>query len=238
MTARVSVDERIVLSRQAPNRCPFCHEGCEVDDAVVCQDCLARHHAGCWSESGRCAACSSERSLAPAPGPRPRVVAALEAAPGAQAAASPSLAALVVTCATTAVAAYVVRRILSRSVFYTSYESGHPVESARTDIILFLSLVVPFLVAASARALTTTRHAAIALAVVVGAGALSIEPRGLWAYGAGALIASWVVVSVVSGGAGASLVALALRGWHARARSDAPRARIGGPDLVDRSKGA
>jgi hypothetical protein len=51
------------------HRCPFCHEGAEAEGSVACQGCLARHHEACWSESGRCASCGSERALAPTPRP-------------------------------------------------------------------------------------------------------------------------------------------------------------------------
>lgn len=48
--------------RLAANRCPFCREHC-ADEAgtVACRGCLARHHAACWDEHGRCGACGSER---------------------------------------------------------------------------------------------------------------------------------------------------------------------------------
>lgn len=40
-------------------RCPFCHDACAADqENIVCNDCLARHHAACWDEAGdRCAGC-------------------------------------------------------------------------------------------------------------------------------------------------------------------------------------
>ena len=46
-------------------RCPYCHDsiGDEVEDWVACEGCLARHHAQCWRESGRCASCSKRRVL-------------------------------------------------------------------------------------------------------------------------------------------------------------------------------
>lgn len=34
---------------------------------MVCADCLARHHADCWSEGGACGACHGPRKLAPEP---------------------------------------------------------------------------------------------------------------------------------------------------------------------------
>lgn len=79
--------EREVEVRGSPTRCPFCHEGCTADDDnVVCRDCLARHHAPCWAEAGRCGACSSERPMeasalasatVPTPSSRERVMAEL-----------------------------------------------------------------------------------------------------------------------------------------------------------------
>lgn len=49
-------------------RCPYCHESVslEADHWVACQQCLARHHEGCWSESSRCASCGSDRALSAA----------------------------------------------------------------------------------------------------------------------------------------------------------------------------
>ena len=40
-------------------RCPFCHAAVapEGSDWVACRACLARHHASCWRESGRCGTC-------------------------------------------------------------------------------------------------------------------------------------------------------------------------------------
>ena len=46
-------------------RCPYCHESCRPVGAVVCQECLGRHHTGCWEEHGACAACGSTRRLVP-----------------------------------------------------------------------------------------------------------------------------------------------------------------------------
>lgn len=55
--------ERIVdLGRE---RCPFCHDEVEVERAVVCQACLARHHDGCWDEGGRCSSCGELERLVP-----------------------------------------------------------------------------------------------------------------------------------------------------------------------------
>jgi hypothetical protein len=44
--------------RQSPIRCPYCHDDVaaeEVEAALVCQQCLARHHRECWVEG--CANC-------------------------------------------------------------------------------------------------------------------------------------------------------------------------------------
>lgn len=57
-----------VTAARSPVRCPYCHDACGPDDprAMVCQQCLSRHHAGCWSEGGgRCASCASTRALQP-----------------------------------------------------------------------------------------------------------------------------------------------------------------------------
>lgn len=57
-----------VTASRSPVRCPYCHDACGPDDprAMVCQQCLSRHHAGCWSEGGgRCASCASTRALQP-----------------------------------------------------------------------------------------------------------------------------------------------------------------------------
>lgn len=51
--------------RVAGNRCPYCHDEVAKEAADVCRDCLARHHGGCWIESGRCGACGSEYVLRP-----------------------------------------------------------------------------------------------------------------------------------------------------------------------------
>lgn len=56
------------MASRSPVRCPYCHDACGPDDAraVVCQQCLSRHHDGCWREGGgRCASCSSARALTP-----------------------------------------------------------------------------------------------------------------------------------------------------------------------------
>jgi hypothetical protein len=45
------------------SRCPYCHDKAEAEDRVACASCLAVHHADCWSESGRCAACAGEQAL-------------------------------------------------------------------------------------------------------------------------------------------------------------------------------
>lgn len=59
-------------------RCPFCHDDVRLDRPgswVACQGCLARHHAGCWTEARRCAACRADGALARGGGRRPAVVA-------------------------------------------------------------------------------------------------------------------------------------------------------------------
>jgi hypothetical protein len=50
---------------QSPVRCPFCHEGVLVSEEawVACEGCLARHHADCWGEAGRCACCGAGGAL-------------------------------------------------------------------------------------------------------------------------------------------------------------------------------
>lgn len=53
---------------RSPTRCPFCHEDVAADSAAtVCQACLSRHHAPCWSEGGRCGSCGQTRALEAAP---------------------------------------------------------------------------------------------------------------------------------------------------------------------------
>lgn len=47
------------------SRCPFCHEAVKEREWVACAACLARHHEGCWTESGRCATCRYETKLRP-----------------------------------------------------------------------------------------------------------------------------------------------------------------------------
>ncbi|MCO5168908.1 MAG: hypothetical protein M9894_21420 [Planctomycetes bacterium] len=73
MTTRAEATRRVA----GVGRCPFCHDDLRVDDAaswVACQGCLARHHAGCWAEAGRCAACRTDRALARRAGRRPAAV--------------------------------------------------------------------------------------------------------------------------------------------------------------------
>lgn len=48
----------------SPTRCPYCHADVEASQfagAIVCEQCLSRHHADCWL--GRCASCAGERAL-------------------------------------------------------------------------------------------------------------------------------------------------------------------------------
>lgn len=49
----------------SPVRCPYCHDSCtaETVGAIVCQDCLSRHHGACWREGTSCASCGSQRAL-------------------------------------------------------------------------------------------------------------------------------------------------------------------------------
>ncbi len=50
----------------SPVRCPYCHDTCTASDerAVVCRDCLSRHHDACWREGeARCSSCGSKRVL-------------------------------------------------------------------------------------------------------------------------------------------------------------------------------
>jgi hypothetical protein len=47
------------------HRCPYCHEGCPAAEAVVCRDCLGRHHDACWVELAACSACGAIERLVP-----------------------------------------------------------------------------------------------------------------------------------------------------------------------------
>lgn len=54
---------RVAVAR-SPTRCPYCHDDCAPEGAVVCEGCLSRHHAGCWREGGdHCASCQGSRAL-------------------------------------------------------------------------------------------------------------------------------------------------------------------------------
>ncbi len=64
--ASTSPSGRVV--RAAVSRCPFCHDDVAPQDSVVCQECQARHHGGCWAEAGRCSACGGERRMEVAEG--------------------------------------------------------------------------------------------------------------------------------------------------------------------------
>lgn len=60
--------EQVVRVAGSPVRCPFCHEDVrrEAPEAwVACAGCMARHHAACWDEAGRCSACGAGERLAP-----------------------------------------------------------------------------------------------------------------------------------------------------------------------------
>lgn len=54
-----------VVVPASPVRCPFCHDAVDAAklDWVVCRSCLARHHEGCWGESGQCASCGHDTAL-------------------------------------------------------------------------------------------------------------------------------------------------------------------------------
>lgn len=68
-------------------RCPYCHAevSATLDEGITCAACLARHHATCWSEAARCAACAGAVPLgvvAPLP-PAPPAPEAVPVAAGA-----------------------------------------------------------------------------------------------------------------------------------------------------------
>ncbi len=50
-------------------RCPFCHSEVKTasEEWVACRECLARHHAACWGESAKCAACGHDQKIAAPP---------------------------------------------------------------------------------------------------------------------------------------------------------------------------
>lgn len=66
----------LARAKASPVRCPFCHADVrvDVDPWVACQGCLARHHAACWGERGRCSACGSTTALRPDLPARPAVL--------------------------------------------------------------------------------------------------------------------------------------------------------------------
>jgi hypothetical protein len=69
MTVGVA-DERSISVERSPTRCPYCHENVDAqgESWIVCASCLARHHAACWRDHGRCAACDARAALeTPAP---------------------------------------------------------------------------------------------------------------------------------------------------------------------------
>ncbi|MDF1660677.1 MAG: RING finger protein [Planctomycetota bacterium] len=50
----------------APSRpiCPFCHAQFSGEENVVdCQNCDAKHHAGCWDTHGKCSSCGDSEEL-------------------------------------------------------------------------------------------------------------------------------------------------------------------------------
>ncbi len=60
-----------VAVARSPTRCPYCHDDCAPEGAVVCEGCVSRHHAGCWREGGdRCASCQGSRALRGSEPPR------------------------------------------------------------------------------------------------------------------------------------------------------------------------
>jgi len=63
------VAEKINLA-QPVNRCPFCHDDVQTEEAVACRDCLARHHTSCWDEGAGCSSCSGTVRLETPGGPR------------------------------------------------------------------------------------------------------------------------------------------------------------------------
>jgi len=57
----------LIRTSHSPIRCPYCHDDVEREKEqwVACEGCLARHHAGCWSEGGCCGSCGEEAFVAP-----------------------------------------------------------------------------------------------------------------------------------------------------------------------------
>lgn len=53
-------------------RCPYCHADVRREEQawVACAGCMARHHAECWDEGGRCGSCGGGERLAPERGAR------------------------------------------------------------------------------------------------------------------------------------------------------------------------
>ncbi len=62
-------DVQISVDRAA-GRCAWCHDSVASVDRVACGAGLAAHHAGCWIEDERCAACGATGLLVPASGKR------------------------------------------------------------------------------------------------------------------------------------------------------------------------
>ncbi|MCO5166447.1 MAG: hypothetical protein M9894_08790 [Planctomycetes bacterium] len=75
--------ERVRVGQSAL-RCPYCHDdvAVEAQDWLACARCLARHHAACWTESGRCGGCGAAEALARAGSAPVRAAEPHEPAPG------------------------------------------------------------------------------------------------------------------------------------------------------------
>ena len=49
---------------RGPRRCPWCRDEIAPGKEITgCAGCSAQHHADCWGEHGRCAACGGEQAL-------------------------------------------------------------------------------------------------------------------------------------------------------------------------------
>jgi hypothetical protein len=207
----VSVEERVVVAGRSPNRCPFCHEACEADDATVCQDCLARHHADCWSESARCAACGSARSLAPTSGAKAGPSTTVR--PAARDVGDVRANGLTLVIAT--VGAGAAHELLAAALEEAPLAGGHPAEVVSFGLPFVVAVLVPGIAAALIRALGRRRHVAIGLSIllVVGLFTLLDRLRGLSRDSLVPLCTLWIVASIAS----SALSAVGVE-WLARAR--------------------